>query len=121
MVLTQVSYNGYVFNTDDFESSWPANTGRRIGSSVSIRAFNVAQQLRLVRQAMGNSCLQSDRLLSYRSAERRSNSALFSGNAVDCHYRISGGLYNVFHLRSGYDCFDGTDAVRRRFYESSAS
>ena len=121
MVSTQVSYNGYVFNTNGFESSRTANTGRRTRSGVPIRAFNVAQQLRLVRQAMGNSRLQSDGLLFNRIVERRSDSALFRTDAADCHHRISGRLYNVFHLRSGYDCFDGTDAVRCRVYEFTAS
>ena len=88
---------------------------------MSIRAFNLAQQLRLVRQAVGNSCLQSGRLLSYRIVERRSDAALFSGNAADCHYRFFGGFYNVFHLRFGYDCFDGADAIRRRIYEFGAA
>lgn len=121
-VLTQVSYNGYdVFNTDGFESSLSAHTGRRIGSGMPIRAFNVAQQLRLVRQTMGNSRLQSDGLLFNRIVERRFDTALFSRDATDCHHRISGRLYYVFHLCSGYDCFDGTDAVRCRFYEFTAS
>ena len=121
IVLTQVSYNGYdVFNTDGFESSRSANSGRRIGSGMPIRAFNVAQQLRLVRQTMGNSRLQSDGLLFNRIVERRFDSTLFSGNAADCRNRIFGSLYNVFHLRSGYDCFDGTDAILHRVYEFTA-
>ena len=88
---------------------------------MSIRAFNVSQQLRLVRQAMGNSRLQSDRLFFNRFVKRRFDSALFSGNAVDCHYRIFGRFYDVFHLRFGYNCFDGTDAIRSRIYEFTAS
>ena len=51
---------------------------------------------------MGNSCLQSVGLLFNRIAERRSDAALFSGNAADCHNGLFRSIYNVFNLRAGY-------------------